>query len=78
MKRMITQATFLTMLYAGNVFAAGGSAESGFGFWGLLFLGFLAAILAWQLLPGLVLFGATLKGLFQNSTDQGKSSLTKQ
>jgi len=77
MKRIITQTTFLTMLYAGNAFAAGGGTESGFGFLGFLFLGFLAAILAWQLLPGLVLFGATLKGLFQSSGDQGKGSLTK-
>jgi len=77
MFRFILLLATLTIFSVTNAFGAEGSREGGFGFLSFLFLGFLAMIVAWQLLPGLAMFGATLKGLFQGNSGQDKSSLTK-
>ncbi|HXV22359.1 MAG TPA: hypothetical protein VD811_15355 [Desulfuromonadales bacterium] len=52
------------VLGSSTVAHAAGGAGSELGFGTFLFLGFLALILVFQMVPGLILFFSMLKGLF--------------
>ncbi len=67
---MKTIARYIVMtLFASSPALAAGSAEGeGSGFLVILFLGFGALIIGFQLLPGLMLFGSMLRELFCKPT----------
>lgn len=60
----------LSALAAGTTtaYAAAGAESSGPGFFTIAFLAFLAAIIAVQFIPGLILFFGLLRGIFSAST----------
>lgn len=66
MKRLILNALLIMSGSSGYAWAAGETAGGG-GMLAKLFLLFLATIVVFQLIPGLVLFGSMLKGLFTRS-----------
>ena len=63
---MKTTGTTITALVASvtPALAAGGGGTEGISLLTALFLGFGALVIVFQLIPGLVLFAAMLKGLF--------------
>ncbi len=56
-------ATILTFIATSTAFAASGAQSEDSGLLVALFLGVGALIIAFQLLPGLTLFGSMMKGL---------------
>ena len=63
--------TLATMLAtASTAFAASGAESEGSGVLTALFLGFGALIIAFQLFPGLMLFGSMIKGLFSSGAKE--------
>lgn len=58
-----TLATMMTLIASTTAFAASGAESDGNGLLVMLFLGIGALIVAFQMLPGLVLFGSMMKGL---------------
>ncbi len=67
MKKQIITLTLALSAATGNAFAGFGTSVAGDGLVGKLFLAFLAAIVVFQLLPGLTLFAAMLKGMFRGA-----------
>ncbi len=73
--------TLLSLLGSSSMaFAAGGPETEGSGFLLALFLGFGALIILFQTIPGLILFGSMMKGIFSaftskatKATDDGKA-----
>lgn len=59
-----TKALMMTLATAGTAWAASGAESEGNGLLVTSFLAFGALIIVLQLLPGLMLFGAMIKGLF--------------
>ncbi|BEH09123.1 MULTISPECIES: hypothetical protein [Geobacter] len=59
-----SKALMVTLATAGTVWAASGAESEASGLLVTLFLAFGALIIVFQLLPGLMLFGAMVKGLF--------------
>lgn len=67
--------TALTLLAVpAAALAASGAETEGNGFLVTLFLAFGALIIVFQLIPGLVLFGSMLKGLFTRSAPENSSA----
>lgn len=66
----------LSALAAGTTtaYAAAGAESSGPGFFTIAFLAFLAAIIAVQFIPGLILFFGLLRGIFSASTKKKVSA----
>lgn len=58
------KALMVALATAGTVWAASGAESEGNGLLVSMFLAFGALIIVFQLLPGLMLFGAMIKGLF--------------
>jgi len=69
MKKQIMTLTLALCAAAGNAFAGFGTSVAGDGLIGKVFLAFLAAIVVFQLLPGLALFGSMLKGMFRQTPE---------
>lgn len=69
MKRLILNVALMMAGFSGYAWAAG-EAGGGGGMLAKLFLVFLATIIVFQLIPGLVLFGSMLKGLFTRSSSE--------
>lgn len=67
-RKLMLTALLLTSSTAVHA-ASGDGATMGLG--AFLFLGFLALILVFQMVPGLILFFSLLKGLFSPATEQG-------
>lgn len=69
----------LAALTAGTTtaYAAAGAESSGPGFMTIAFLGFLAAIIAIQFIPGLILFFGLLRGIFSASTKKKVSAVAE-
>ena len=59
--------SMIVLLGTGSAYAATGSRSGGLGLGAIIFLGFLAAIVLLQLLPGLVLFGSLIAALFSKA-----------
>ncbi len=57
-----------------SAYAAAGAESSGPGFFTIAFLAFLAAIIAIQFIPGLILFFGLLRGIFSASTKKKVSA----
>lgn len=58
-----TLATIIALIISSTAFAASGAQSEDSGLLVTLFLGVGALIIAFQLLPGLTLFGSMMKGL---------------
>ena len=69
----------LSALAAGTTtaYAATGAESSGPGFLTIAFLSFLAAIIAIQFIPGLILFFGLLRGIFSASTKKKVSAVAE-
>lgn len=69
-------ATMMTLLAAASTstsFAASGAESDGNGLLVMLFLGIGALVVAFQMLPGLALFGSMLKGLFSGKDAESRN-----
>lgn len=75
MKSIITTAGMLLMITASAYADAGASADENGWLW-ILFLGFGALIIVFQLVPSMILFGSMLRGLF--STPAKEASTTSE
>ncbi len=71
MKRTMTTLGAL-MAMATPAIAAGGMETEGTSMFTILFVGFGALIVVGQLIPGIVLFGGMVKGLFGKGTTKTK------
>lgn len=69
MKHVLPNALLMLVGLSGSAFAAGGEGGGG-GVLVALFFAFLAIIVVCQLAPGLVLFGAMVKGLFVRAPEE--------
>ena len=82
MKNRVWIITLMALLYAGSAFAANGTEGGGIGLIGWVFIGFVAAVVAFQLIPSLILFGSMLVAIFGKAknhkrvTDNGKSGVS--
>jgi hypothetical protein len=74
MKSILSNCTGILLLIAGSAFADTGAGAAENGWLWVLFLGFGAMIVAFQLVPSMILFGSMLRGLF--STAAHESSAT--
>lgn len=66
--KTIIKNTVMMLSLSSPALAAGGTEAAGNGFLVILFLGFGALIIVFQLIPGLMLFGSMIKGLFCKPT----------
>ncbi|KIH75463.1 hypothetical protein GFER_16870 [Geoalkalibacter ferrihydriticus DSM 17813] len=66
--------TLIVLVGATSAFAASGGELEGASLVTKIFFGFFALIVATQLIPGLILLGSLLKGLFGKSARQAKLS----
>jgi hypothetical protein len=64
MKSIITNCAGILIMIAGSAFADTGASATENGWLWMLFLGFAALIVVFQLVPSMILFGSMLKGLF--------------
>lgn len=67
-----TLATMMTLIAASTSFAASGAESDGNGLLVMLFLGIGALIVAFQMLPGLALFGSMMKGLLSGKDAENR------
>ena len=67
MKNLIITAVLSILLYANTVFAATGNEGGGIGLIAKIFLAFFAAIIVFQLIPSLILFGSLIVAIFSRS-----------
>ncbi len=79
MKNTFRIVTLIAILHANSVFAASGAEGGGIGLIGWIFIGFMALIVACQLIPALFLLGSMMVGILgkasnqENVLDSGKS-----
>lgn len=64
MKSIISNSFGIFLMIAGSAFADTGAGADENGWLWMLFLGFGALIVVFQLVPSMILFGSMLKGLF--------------
>ena len=64
------RALFALLAASGTALAASGAESEANGFLTTLFLAFGALIVAFQLVPGLILFGSMIMGLFSKTADE--------
>ena len=74
MKSILTYTASLLIMIAGSAFADTGAGASENGWLWMLFLGFAALIVAFQLVPSMILFGAMLKGLFSKAAPESATA----
>lgn len=64
MKSIITSTVGIFIMLAGSAFADTGAGANENGWLWILFLGFAAVIVVFQLIPSVILLGSMLKGAF--------------
>ncbi len=74
MKRLI-QAALIVLLSSTAAYATGAGQTEGLSTLAIVFLVFGATILVFQLIPGLALFFAMIKGLFASSDKEARGAL---
>ncbi len=80
MKNAFRIITLIAIMQANSAFAAGGGEGSGISFIGWIFIGFMAVVITFQLIPSLMLFGGMMSSIFgkgdkrEGVTNNGKSS----
>lgn len=67
MKTSIKKSLALILCSASSAFAASGAENDGTGLFFWLFIGFAAMIIAFQFLPGIMMFFGMAKGLFSSA-----------
>jgi hypothetical protein len=70
MKTAIKKTLALSLCSASSAFAASGAENDDTGLFFWLFIGFAAMIVAFQFLPGIMMFFGMAKGLFTSSTKE--------
>ncbi len=70
MKSMIANSSGILLMIAGSAFADTGTGGEESGWLWMLFLGFGALIIVFQLVPSMILFGSMLKGLFSSTAKE--------
>jgi len=74
MKSILSNSTGILLMIAGSAFAGTGADVAENGWLWMLFLGFGALIVAFQLVPSMILFGAMLKGLFTSAVKESSTT----
>jgi hypothetical protein len=80
MKNTFRIITILAILPANSAFAAGGGEGGGISLIGWIFIGFMAVVITFQLIPSLMMFGGMMTSIFgkedkgKEVVDNGKSS----
>jgi hypothetical protein len=74
MKSILSNSTGILLLIAGSAFADTGAGTAENGWLWMLFLGFGALIVAFQLVPSMILFGSMLRGLFSTAAKESSAS----
>ncbi len=74
MKNTVRVVTLMTLLCASSAFAASGAESGGIGLIGWIFIGVIAAIVAFQLIPAMVLFGSMLVAIFGKAKNHGRAT----
>ncbi len=69
--KTIVKNMFVTLIASSPAFAAAGTEPEGNGLMVILFLGFGALIIVFQLIPALMLFLSMVKGIFRKPTFAG-------
>jgi hypothetical protein len=64
MKSIITNSAGILIMIAGSAFADTGASTAENGWLWMLFLGFAAVIVVFQLVPSVILFSSMLRGIF--------------
>lgn len=67
MKSLFTNSLGILLISAGSAFAATGTGTEENGWLWMLFLGFGAVIVVFQVVPAMILLGAMLKGIFSSA-----------
>lgn len=70
MKKIFSNTAGLLLMITGSAFAGTGGQSDENGWLWMLFLGFGALILVFQLVPSVILFGSMLKGLFSSTSKE--------
>ena len=70
MKSMLANSSGILLMIAGSAFADTGAGGEESGWLWMLFLGFGALIIVFQLVPSMILFGSMLKGLFSSTVKE--------
>lgn len=70
MKKTLSNTLGILLMITGSAFAGTGGQSDDSGWLWMVFLGFGALILVFQLVPSLILFGSMLKGLFSSTTKE--------
>jgi hypothetical protein len=74
MKSILANSTGILLLIAGSAFADTGAGAAENGWLWMLFLGFGALIVAFQLVPSMILFSAMLRGLFSPAAKESSAA----
>jgi hypothetical protein len=74
-KPILNKLVVLALCFAPSAYAASGAEHEGTGIFFWLFIGFAAMVIAFQFIPGLMMFLGMIKGLFEPGT---KGSATAQ
>lgn len=72
MKPAIRKILALSLCSASSAFAASGAESDGTGLFFWLFIGFAAMIVAFQFLPGIMMFIGMAKGLFTSTAKESE------
>jgi len=74
MKSTIANSSGILLMIAGSAFADTGAGGEESGWLWMLFLGFGALIIVFQLVPSMILFGSMLKGIFSSPVKESSSA----
>jgi hypothetical protein len=74
MKSILTYTASLLIMIAGSAFADTGAGAAENGWLWMIFLGFGAMIVAFQLVPSMILFGSMLRGLFSTAAQESSAT----
>jgi hypothetical protein len=74
MKSIIAKSAGILIMLAGSAFADAGAGVNDNGWLWMLFLGFGAVIVVFQLVPSVILMGAMLKGLFGSPIEKASAA----
>jgi hypothetical protein len=74
MKSILSNSAAIIFMIAGSAFADNGAGAAENGWLWMLFLGFGALIVAFQLVPSMILFGAMLKGIFSPAANDSATA----
>lgn len=74
MKSLIANSLGILLIIAGSAFADSGTGGEENGWLWILFLGFGALIIVFQLVPSMILFGSMLKGLFSSTKKETRTA----